>query len=106
MNRRLSNRLAEFRRELGHLYGDRLVHAILFGSRARGDADPGSDIDMLVVLNGRVRPSEEIARTSQLRAALCLKHGVVFSCTYLSAHRFRAGQSPLLLNVRREGIAL
>ncbi len=106
MDRRLRGGLKEFRRELGRLYGDRLDQAILFGSQARGEADPGSDIDVLLVLSGNVRPGEEIARTSPLRAALCLKHGVVFSCTYLSAGRFRSGESPLLLNVRREGIAL
>ena len=106
MDRRLKGRLGEFRRELGRLYGDRLVQAILFGSRARGDFEPGSDVDVLLVLSGDVRPSEEIGRTSQLRASLCLKHGIVFSCTYVSAERYRTGQGPLLLNARREGIAL
>jgi len=106
MDRRLRSRISKFRGELGRLYGDRLVHAILFGSRARGDAGPESDIDVLVVLRGSVRPSEEIARTSPLRAELCLQHGLVFSCTYLSEDRFRRGQSPLLLNVRREGVPL
>jgi len=106
MDRRLKKGLTELRRGLGRLYGDRLAQAILFGSRARGEGEPASDIDVLLVLRGEVRPGDEIARTSRLRAALCLKHGVVFSCTYLSADRFRNGDSPLLLNVRREGIAI
>jgi hypothetical protein len=38
-------------RDLRELYGERLKHVILFGSRARGDADPESDIDLLVVLD-------------------------------------------------------
>ncbi|HLG16404.1 MAG TPA: nucleotidyltransferase domain-containing protein [Blastocatellia bacterium] len=32
---------------------------ILFGSQARGDAATGSDIDVLVVLRGEVRPGLE-----------------------------------------------
>jgi antitoxin ChpS len=33
----------------GH-YGDRLVDVLIFGSRARGDARPDSDADVVVVL--------------------------------------------------------
>lgn len=32
--------------------GERLVSAVLFGSVARGEADEGSDLDLLVVLEG------------------------------------------------------
>lgn len=32
-------------------YGSRLHRILLYGSRARGDAEPDSDIDVLVVLN-------------------------------------------------------
>jgi predicted nucleotidyltransferase len=33
-------------------FGADLVSVVLFGSRARGDAKPGSDIDVLVVVRG------------------------------------------------------
>jgi predicted nucleotidyltransferase len=33
-------------------FGDRLVSVVLFGSRARGEARPESDIDLLVVVRG------------------------------------------------------
>jgi len=35
--------LVRFRKALDELYGDRLERVVLFGSRARGDARPGSD---------------------------------------------------------------
>ncbi|MEL6222113.1 MAG: nucleotidyltransferase domain-containing protein, partial [Cyanobacteria bacterium J06627_8] len=35
---------------LNHLYGQQLEELILFGSHARGEATPESDIDVLVVL--------------------------------------------------------
>ena len=33
-------------------YGDRFAGLLLYGSQARGDAEPGSDLDLLALLNG------------------------------------------------------
>lgn len=104
MGDKLTAILAELRRHFEALYGERLVCMILFGSQARGDAEAGSDIDVLVVLRGPVDPGQEIARTGEVTAALSLKHEVVISRVFISAEQFSEEQSPLLLNVRREGI--
>jgi Nucleotidyltransferase domain len=42
--------------ELRALYGRRIRRVLLFGSWARGDAHPESDIDLLVVLDRSSRP--------------------------------------------------
>ena len=91
---------------LAAVYRERLVRLVLFGSRARGDADPGSDIDILVVLREGVNPGAEIARTGNVTAALSLKHDVVISCSFASEDRFLTEQSPLLRNVRKEGVPI
>ena len=104
MKEKLQIILAELRHHLEALYGERLVRMILFGSQARGDAEAGSDIDVLVVLKGSVSPGQEIRRTSEMKAALSLHYDVVISCTFISADRYATEQSPLLLNVRREGV--
>jgi predicted nucleotidyltransferase len=96
--------LAETRRNLEPLYGERLVRLVLFGSHARDDAVVGSDIDLLVVLHGPVEPGKEIARASKVIAPVSLKYDTVISCTFISAERYSTEQSPLLLNVRREGV--
>ena len=60
MNAQLKTILTELGDNFRTLYGDRLVRLVLFGSHARGDAVPGSDIDVLVVLRGPVEPGVEI----------------------------------------------
>ena len=92
--------------QLRSIYRDRLVRLVLFGSQARGDADPDSDIDVLIVLQGKVKPGEEILRTGETISTLSLKHNVVISRTFVSKEGFLAEQSSLLLNVRSEGVSV
>lgn len=105
-SQKLNTILAELRSQLEKLYGNRLVHLVLYGSQARGDALPGSDIDVLVILAGPVEPATEIDRVSPITAALSLEHDIVISCVYISEERYVQENSPLLLNIRREGIAI
>lgn len=98
--------LREFRRGLETIYGSRLAGLVLFGSQARGDALPDSDIDVLVVLHGRVNPLEEARRISQFRGDLCLRHNVVISCVYVSAEEAETADTPLLEGIRAEGLPL
>jgi uncharacterized protein len=98
--------LAELREGLQALYGPRLTRLVLFGSHARGDAAADSDIDVLVVLDGDVRPGEEIARAGAVTAGLSLKHNCLVSTTFISAGRFESEKSPLMVNVRREGVVV
>jgi predicted nucleotidyltransferase len=104
VSEQLRTLLAELRSRFEALYGPRLVRLMLFGSQARGDAEPGSDIDVLVVLEGPVRPGEEIARTGEITAGMSLENNVVISCTFIPADRFEREESPLMINVRREGV--
>jgi predicted nucleotidyltransferase len=106
MDARVRAMLTELGNDFRSLYGDRLVRLVLFGSHARGDAVPGSDIDVLVVLRGPVRPGMEIQRAGASKAKLCLKYGEVVSTTFISAQRYETERSPLLLNVRREGVVV
>ena len=43
--------LKRFREALGGLYGERIERVVLYGSRARGDADASSDYDVAVFLH-------------------------------------------------------
>jgi predicted nucleotidyltransferase len=71
--------LVEFRRALDQLYGDRLQRAVLFGSRARGDATTDSDYDIAVFL--KVMPDRwaEFDRLVPLRLDFLTKYDADFS---------------------------
>ncbi len=73
---------------------------------ARGDATIESDIDVMVILKGSVKPGDEIARTGGISAEISLKYDVVISCIFISAERYATEQSPLLINIHREGIEI
>ena len=96
--------LTEFKRELRTLYGERLTDIILFGSYARGDAHAGSDIDVMVVLRGEVTPGREIDAMIDVITDLNLKYDVLLSVVPMAEEKYLRRNSPLLLNVRREGI--
>lgn len=106
MKDKLKHILTELRQALEKLYGDRLSRLILFGSQARGDAEEGSDIDIMVVLKGNVHHGTEVERAGDITASLSLSNDIVISCIYLSEERFHNESNPLLRNVRREGLAL
>jgi predicted nucleotidyltransferase len=105
-NPKLRTLLPELRRRFDELYGDRLVKLVLFGSQARGEAEPWSDVDVLVVLKGPVQSGEEIRRTSVLVAELSLRNSVVISRVFVDEDTFSTRENPLLENVRAEGIEL
>ena len=106
MNPQLQAILAELKQRLTELYGERLERLVLYGSQARGDAEPDSDIDVLVVLHGPEDDGTEIERTGDLASEISLRYDTVIALVFVSAADYEKRRSPLLINVRREGIAL
>jgi predicted nucleotidyltransferase len=96
--------LNEFREEIEKLYSKRLKSIILYGSWARGDATEESDIDVLIVLEGKVIPGKEIDRMIDVITKINLKYGVLISVYPVSEEDYSTINSPLLINVRREGV--
>ena len=97
--------LKEFRAGVESLYNKRLKSIILYGSWARDEATDDSDIDLVVVLAGDVGPCEEIDRMIDIITDINLKYNVLLSVCPVSEEAYNTVNSPLLLNVRREGVA-
>lgn len=93
----------EFKTRVQKLYGKKLKNIILYGSWARGMAKEHSDIDLVVILEGMVRPGKEIDRMIDIITDLQLKYNALISVYPVSEKKYMTVKSPLLLNVHREG---
>jgi predicted nucleotidyltransferase len=96
--------IGEFKNKVSKLYGQRFRGVILYGSWARGDATDDSDIDLAVMLSGKVSPSAEIDRMIDIITDVNLEYGVLLSIYPVSEADYAAVKTPLLINLRREGV--
>jgi uncharacterized protein len=96
--------LQVFREELEVLYGERLVYLVLYGSFARHEETEGSDVDVLVVLGGDVSQADEIWQMGKAKTKLLLMYDELISVVPMSLNDFSYRDSPLLQNVRSEGM--
>lgn len=105
-NAETGNVLRELQWALQRELGDQLEDILLFGSRARREGRPDSDIDVLILLKGEFDYGELIRRTSLLVAELSLEHGIVISRAFATKARYETEQSPFYINVRREAVPI
>lgn len=98
--------VTDLRSRLQRLYGERLVELKLFGSRARGDARPDSDYDVLVILRGPVEPARERLRASSEIADVCLDYDAVVTCVFRSEEALLNFVDPFLENALHEGVTI
>jgi predicted nucleotidyltransferase len=87
--------------------GNEIVDVQLFGSKARGEATPESDVDLLVV----VRQDEPrlIGALYDRLLDVCLSHDVYISLKVFSQAEYEQlnhPRTPFMQNIAREGVAL
>ncbi len=102
----VSAALQEFKERILRLYGERLRGVYLYGSYARGDYHNGSDVDVAIVLAGEVDISAELDRVGPIASDISLRYDLLLSVLPIPEQWWAQRQSPLLLNLRKEGVAL
>lgn len=82
---------------------------ILYGSEARGDARPDSDIDILILLSEFKDGKHYVERRSDISGRLfelSLELGVDISPLILPRNYWFSRKTPFSINVKKEGIRL
>ena len=106
MSSNIGKILKKLKKELIQIYGDQIHSILLYGSRARGDERPDSDIDILIVLKNEFNYSEMLRLSSERTASLSLENDVVISRAFVTEKDYKERQIPFLMNVHREGIVI
>jgi predicted nucleotidyltransferase len=92
--------------DLRALYGPRLRRVVLFGSWARGDAHPESDIDLLVVLDRVDSPWDELRSMDEILWRHSYQNDAVISAVPVAERELDNAAHPLLIRARAEGRAV
>ncbi len=92
--------------DLRDLYGERIRQVLLFGSWARGEGGPESDLDLLVVLDRVDSPWEESRRMSDVLWRHTFKNELVVTALPLSESEFEEASEPVVIRAREEGLAI
>jgi len=96
--------LERFRVAVNEIYGDRVARVVLFGSRARGDAQPDSDYDVAVFLRDTPNRIAELNRLADLSTALPDETGEFVHAMPYCAEVYNDARMPLMYEIRREGV--
>ncbi|HET6428370.1 MAG TPA: nucleotidyltransferase domain-containing protein [Phycisphaerae bacterium] len=97
--------LSEIRRRLEQVHGGRLRGVVLYGSEARGEAGPDSDVDVLVLLDDPVDYGRDLEANLDALYPLSLDLGRRISAKPVSATEYESVDCPLYRAAHNEGIA-
>ena len=89
---------------LRDVFGERLQGVILYGSEVRGQAEPDSDIDFLVLLNGPVNFGQDLRACIHALYPLVLELGRPIDVIPVDVDVYEAQEFPLYRIVRSEGV--
>jgi uncharacterized protein len=98
--------LDEIRPRLEAAFGARLRGVLMYGSRARGDHRPDSDLDLLVLLDGPIEFSRDIGATVDALYPLQLQVDYPIHAMPTAIEHYEAQDRLFYRNVAQDGVAL
>src|SRR3954463_12260309 len=96
--------IVELEKGLKDLYGARFRGLLLYGSYARGTAWEGSDVDLLLLLEGPVSPVKEILAMEPVTWPLSLDSGLVLSGVPADVEAWRRREGLFLKTIQEDAI--
>lgn len=97
--------LTQFRLALDDMYGDRIERVVLFGSRARGSAQPDSDYDVAVFLRDSGSFWDETGPLADIETEILYATGAVINALPFPADTYNA-RTGFMQEIRRDGLDL
>lgn len=106
---RLDDILGEIKKSYITAYQDKLCEVILYGSYARGDQNPESDIDVVAIVNdNRLNVQNALKQVWKDAADIGLEHDVIVSPLAIPLSEYQEYQDVYLLykKIRDEGVII
>ena len=98
--------LQKIRSAVDHLYGERIERIVLYGSRARGDAQPDSDYDIAIFLDDLSSRWQEFCKLADVEIDLLDQTGAVVHAMPYPAGSWQDRASPFMREIRSDGLDL
>jgi len=107
LNKQEETALKQFKANLQQVLGSRLIELNLFGSKARGDDRPDSDIDVLVIVAGQdwriCDTVYDIATDILLQTNVCISPKVISESKF---GQLRKEGAPFIRNIYKDVIVV
>jgi len=96
--------LQEIKDRLAKTYGPHFRGVVLYGSVARGDDLPDSDIDIMVLLDHPARTWQDVHAACEALMSLMLTMGKIIDVRVVDIQRYEQSDAPLYADARKEGV--
>ena len=98
--------LAQIKKRLEDAFGSRFHGLVLYGSEARGEAGPDSDIDLMVLLEGPLRVWNDIRTAVDATYDLQLQQDRTFDLQPVDRTQYERGTFAYYRAAKQDGIVV
>ncbi|MEJ5284217.1 MAG: nucleotidyltransferase domain-containing protein [Brevinematia bacterium] len=106
MKKKINKRLFQIKNHLLNIYGEKIREVILYGSYARKKYTKNSDIDILVLTDISLNPSEVRKSLSDLLLDILIEDEELVSVIIIPENTFKNYNYPFVKNVKKDGIRI